>query len=122
MLALLDGMAANAAAAGDEYVAELLQRLRAVLVAAAAGTATPDDIAEQLGALADYANQHVEPEIERLQALSDGPMPMLRLLGDRHQLTAVGRGGVLDLAAGLVDPTAAGLVRPGRGGGRRGRA
>jgi hypothetical protein len=28
------------------------------------------------------------------------------LLGDRHQLAAVGRGGVLDLAAGLVDPTA----------------
>src|SRR3712207_1289384 len=28
------------------------------------------------------------------------------LLGDRHQLAAVGRGGVLDLAVGAVDPTA----------------
>src|SRR4051812_20359136 len=27
------------------------------------------------------------------------------LLGDRHQLAAVGRGGVLDLAAAQVDPT-----------------
>ena len=30
----------------------------------------------------------------------------MALLGDRHQLTAVGRGGVLDLAARQVDPTA----------------
>lgn len=30
----------------------------------------------------------------------------LALLGDRHQLAAVGRGGVLDLAAAQVDPTA----------------
>ena len=30
----------------------------------------------------------------------------LALLGDRHQIAAVGRGGVLDLAAAQVDPTA----------------
>src|ERR671928_25211 len=39
-----------------------------------------------------------------LLAVADEAGARLALLGDRHQLAAVGRGGVLDLAAGQVDP------------------
>jgi hypothetical protein len=41
-----------------------------------------------------------------LLAVADECQVRLALLGDRHQLAAVGRGGVLDLAAGQVDATA----------------
>src|SRR3712207_8234369 len=40
-----------------------------------------------------------------LLTVADECRVRLALLGDRHQLTAVGRGGVLDLAARQVDPT-----------------
>ena len=41
-----------------------------------------------------------------LLTVADECQARLALLGDRHQLAAVGRGGVLDLAAGQVDPAA----------------
>ncbi|MCW2706146.1 MAG: TrwC9 [Blastococcus sp.] len=41
-----------------------------------------------------------------LLTVADECQVHVALLGDRHQLTAVGRGGVLDLAARQVDPTA----------------
>src|SRR3712207_2182293 len=40
-----------------------------------------------------------------LLTVADEAGTRLALLGDRHQLAAVGRGGVLDLAARQVDPT-----------------
>ena len=39
-------------------------------------------------------------------AVADEAGARLALLGDRHQLASVGRGGVLDLAAAQVDPAA----------------
>src|SRR3954454_11073414 len=41
-----------------------------------------------------------------LLTIADECQVRIALLGDRHQLAAVGRGGVLDLAALTVDPTA----------------
>jgi hypothetical protein len=41
-----------------------------------------------------------------LLTVADECQVRVALLGDRHQLAAVGRGGVLDLAAGQVDPAA----------------
>ena len=41
-----------------------------------------------------------------LLTIADGASATVALLGDRHQLPAVGRGGVLDLAARLVRPEA----------------
>src|SRR4051812_10489495 len=40
-----------------------------------------------------------------LLTIADEAQVRLALLGDRHQLAALGRGGVLDLAAAQVDPT-----------------
>ena len=48
-----------------------------------------------------------------LLTVADECRARVALLGDRHQLPAVGRGGVLDLAAGQVDPAA--LPDPGGG-------
>ena len=41
-----------------------------------------------------------------LLTIADEPGARVALVGDRHQLPAVGRGGVLDLAARWADPTA----------------
>src|SRR5215211_2749918 len=41
-----------------------------------------------------------------LLTIADECQVHVALLGDRHQLAAVGRGGVLDLAAAQVDPEA----------------
>jgi exodeoxyribonuclease V alpha subunit len=41
-----------------------------------------------------------------LLTVADRAGARLALLGDRHQLPAVGRGGVLDLVAAQVDPAA----------------
>ena len=41
-----------------------------------------------------------------LLTVADECQVRVALLGDRHQLAAVGRGGVLDLAAAQADPAA----------------
>jgi exodeoxyribonuclease V alpha subunit len=54
----------------------------------------------------DEAGMLDQDTARALLTVADECRVRVALLGDRHQLTAVGRGGVLDLAAGLVDPTA----------------
>jgi exodeoxyribonuclease V alpha subunit len=54
----------------------------------------------------DEAGMLDQDTARALLTVADECQLRVALLGDRRQLTAVGRGGVLDLAAGLVDPTA----------------
>ncbi len=54
----------------------------------------------------DEAGMIDQDTARALLTVADESGARLALLGDRHQLAAVGRGGVLDLAAGRVDPTA----------------
>ncbi|WP_448642456.1 MobF family relaxase [Geodermatophilus sp. URMC 63] len=52
----------------------------------------------------DEAGMLDQDTARALLTIADEAGARLALLGDRHQLTAVGRGGVLDLAASQVDP------------------
>jgi hypothetical protein len=54
----------------------------------------------------DEAGMADQDTARALITIADECQARLALLGDRHQLAAVGRGGVLDLAAGQVDPAA----------------
>src|SRR3954452_21139704 len=54
----------------------------------------------------DEAGMLDQDTARALFSVADECQVRVALLGDRHQLTAVGRGGVLDLAARQVDPTA----------------
>ncbi|WP_138731546.1 MobF family relaxase [Modestobacter excelsi] len=54
----------------------------------------------------DEAGMLDQDTARALLTVADECQVRLALLGDRHQLAAVGRGGVLDLAARAVDPTA----------------
>jgi hypothetical protein len=54
----------------------------------------------------DEAGMLDQDTARALLTVADEAGARLALLGDRNQLAAVGRGGVLDLAAGQVDPTA----------------
>ncbi|WP_041241377.1 MobF family relaxase [Geodermatophilus obscurus] len=54
----------------------------------------------------DEAGMLDQDTARALLTVADEAGARLALLGDRHQLAAVGRGGVLDLAAGRVDPMA----------------
>jgi hypothetical protein len=54
----------------------------------------------------DEAGMLDQDTARALLTLADEHRVHVALLGDRHQLAAVGRGGVLDLAAGQVDPAA----------------
>jgi exodeoxyribonuclease V alpha subunit len=54
----------------------------------------------------DEAGMLDQDTARALLTVADECQVRLALLGDRHQLAAVGRGGVLDLAARQVDPTA----------------
>ncbi|MBB3086277.1 MobF family relaxase [Geodermatophilus sabuli] len=54
----------------------------------------------------DEAGMLDQDTARALLTVADEAGARLALLGDRHQLAAVGRGGVLDLAAGAVDPAA----------------
>ncbi len=54
----------------------------------------------------DEAGMLDQDTARALLTVADECQVRLALLGDRHQLAAVGRGGVLDLAAGQVDPAA----------------
>ncbi len=54
----------------------------------------------------DEAGMLDQDTARALLTVADEVGARLALIGDRNQLTAVGRGGVLDLAAGQVDPTA----------------
>jgi exodeoxyribonuclease V alpha subunit len=54
----------------------------------------------------DEAGMLDQDTARALLTVADECQVRVALLGDRHQLTAVGRGGVLDLAARQVDPTA----------------
>ncbi len=54
----------------------------------------------------DEAGMLDQDTARALLTIADECHAPVALLGDRHQLTAVGRGGVLDLAARQVDPTA----------------
>src|SRR3954469_2706123 len=64
--------------------------------------------AARLGAgdllVVDEAGMLDQDTARALLTVADEAGARLALLGDRHQLAAVGRGGVLDLAAGQVDP------------------
>ncbi|HYO36908.1 MAG TPA: AAA family ATPase, partial [Geodermatophilus sp.] len=53
----------------------------------------------------DEAGMLDQDTARALLTVADQCQARLALLGDRHQLAAVGRGGVLDLAARYVDPT-----------------
>ncbi|CCG04773.1 MobF family relaxase [Blastococcus saxobsidens] len=53
----------------------------------------------------DEAGMLDQDTARALLTIADECQVHLALLGDRHQLPAVGRGGVLDLAAAQVDPT-----------------
>ncbi len=53
----------------------------------------------------DEAGMLDQDTARALLTIADECQVHLALLGDRHQLAAVGRGGVLDLAATQVDPT-----------------
>ncbi|SET72079.1 AAA domain-containing protein [Geodermatophilus poikilotrophus] len=61
----------------------------------------PDDLL-----IVDEAGMLDQDTAHALLIVADEAGARLALLGDRHQLAAVGRGGVLDLAIGSVDPTA----------------
>ncbi len=61
----------------------------------------PDDLL-----IVDEAGMLDQDTARALLTVADEAGARLALLGDRHQLAAVGRGGVLDLAAGQVDPAA----------------
>jgi conjugative relaxase-like TrwC/TraI family protein len=65
------------------------------------GAAAPGDLL-----VVDEAGMLDQDTARALLAVADECQVRVALLGDRHQLTAVGRGGVLDLAARQVDPTA----------------
>jgi exodeoxyribonuclease V alpha subunit len=54
----------------------------------------------------DEAGMLDQDTARALLTVADECQVRVALLGDRHQLTAVGRGGVLDLAARQVDPSA----------------
>jgi ATP-dependent exoDNAse (exonuclease V) alpha subunit len=54
----------------------------------------------------DEAGMLDQDTARALLTVADECQVRLALLGDRHQLAAVGRGGVLDLAARQVDPAA----------------
>ncbi|SHN88520.1 conjugative relaxase domain-containing protein, TrwC/TraI family [Geodermatophilus obscurus] len=54
----------------------------------------------------DEAGMLDQDTARALLTIADEAGIRLALLGDRHQLAAVGRGGVLDLAVGQVDPAA----------------
>lgn len=56
--------------------------------------------------LVDEAGMLDQDTARALTAIADETGARLALIGDRHQLPAVGRGGVLDLAARWVDPGA----------------
>src|SRR5829696_7214967 len=61
----------------------------------------PDDLL-----MVDEAGMLDQDTARALLTVADEAGARLALLGDRHQLAAVGRGGVLDLAAAQVDPAA----------------
>jgi ATP-dependent exoDNAse (exonuclease V) alpha subunit len=61
----------------------------------------PDDLL-----IVDEAGMLDQDTARALLTVADEAGARLALLGDRHQLAAVGRGGVLDLAATQVDPAA----------------
>ncbi|RFU21034.1 TrwC relaxase [Geodermatophilus marinus] len=61
----------------------------------------PDDLL-----IVDEAGMLDQDTARALLTVADEAGARLALLGDRHQLAAVGRGGVLDLAAAHVDPAA----------------
>jgi exodeoxyribonuclease V alpha subunit len=61
----------------------------------------PDDLL-----VVDEAGMLDQDTARALLIVADEAGARLALLGDRHQLAAVGRGGVLDLAAAQVDPAA----------------
>nr|WP_239523975.1 MobF family relaxase [Geodermatophilus normandii] len=61
----------------------------------------PDDLL-----IVDEAGMLDQDTARALLTVADEAGARLALLGDRHQLAAVGRGGVLDLAAAQVDPAA----------------
>jgi len=54
----------------------------------------------------DEAGMLDQDTARALLTVADEASARVALLGDQHQLAAVGRGGVLDLAAGHVDPSA----------------
>jgi ATP-dependent exoDNAse (exonuclease V) alpha subunit len=54
----------------------------------------------------DEAGMLDQDTVRALLVVADECQATVALLGDRRQLAAVGRGGVLDLAAGRVDPAA----------------
>ncbi|WP_336032482.1 MobF family relaxase [Geodermatophilus sp. FMUSA9-8] len=56
--------------------------------------------------LIDEAGMLDQDTARALLTVADECQVRVALLGDRHQLSAVGRGGVLDLAADAVDPSA----------------
>src|SRR5215210_6253310 len=56
--------------------------------------------------IVDEAGMLDQDTARALLTVADEAGARLALLGDRHQLAAVGRGGVLDLAAAQVDPDA----------------
>ncbi len=56
--------------------------------------------------LVDEAGMLDQDTARALLTVADECQVRVALLGDRHQLSAVGRGGVLDLAADAVDPAA----------------
>ena len=56
--------------------------------------------------LVDEAGMLDQDTARALMTVADEHHVRLALMGDRHQLSAVGRGGVLDLAARWVDPEA----------------
>ncbi len=56
--------------------------------------------------LVDEAGMLDQDTARALLAVADECRVRVALLGDRHQLSAVGRGGVLDLAIGQADPAA----------------
>src|SRR3712207_5237508 len=62
---------------------------------------TPGDLL-----VVDEAGMLDQDTARALITVADEAGARVALLGDRHQLAAVGRGGVLDLAAGQVDPRA----------------
>ncbi len=56
--------------------------------------------------IVDEAGMLDQDTARAVLTVADECQARLALLGDRHQLAAVGRGGVLDLAAAQVDPAA----------------
>ena len=67
----------------------------------------PEGVRLRVGDLlvVDEAGMLDQDTARALLTVADEAQVHLALLGDRHQLPAVGRGGVLDLAAAQVDPT-----------------